>query len=87
MGRAVRTAASSRVEVGKLFHVRDGHRMVTALAAGLRIGVCTGRDSAPLRRRVQDLRLDPLLVSVPIKLQACANGLNLRALVCRRSPF
>ena len=57
-------------EVGKLFHVRDGHRMVTALAAGLRIGVCTGRDSAPLRRRVQDLRLDPLLVSVPDKVAA-----------------
>lgn len=63
----------ARSEVGKYFHVRDGHRIVTGLAAGLRIGVCTGRDSAPLRRRVQDLRLDPLLVSVPDKVVALAS--------------
>jgi 3-deoxy-D-manno-octulosonate 8-phosphate phosphatase (KDO 8-P phosphatase) len=64
--------APAQSEAGKFFHVRDGHRIVNALAAGLRVGVCTGRDSAPLRRRAQDLRLDPLLFSVPDKVVAIA---------------
>ncbi|TVR11445.1 MAG: phenylphosphate carboxylase subunit delta [Planctomycetota bacterium] len=54
----------------KPFHVRDGHRMVAARRAGLVVGVCSGRESAPLQCRVTDLGLSPLFFGVADKV-AC----------------
>lgn len=65
-------------ETLKAFHVRDGHRMVAAQRAGLLVGLCSGRDSAPLRRRADDLGLSPVFLGVSDKVavlqQWCAQA-------------
>lgn len=52
----------------KTFHVRDGHRILMARSAGIRVGIMTGRDSAAIRARVRDLKLDPAFFAVKDKV-------------------
>ncbi len=42
----------------KRFHVRDGMGITLAKAAGLRIGILTGRDSEAVKRRADELGID-----------------------------
>lgn len=85
-GQAADAAAAGH-EVTKSFHVRDGHRMVYARSQGLQIGLCSGRDSAPLRLRAQDLGLDPLLLGVRDKPAAMAEVLQQRGLEWSQVAF
>ena len=41
----------------KFFHVRDGHGIVLALRAGLRVGILSGRRSLANRTRAEELKL------------------------------
>jgi len=42
-------------EETKVFHVRDGHAIVLARAAGIEVAVVSGRKSAAVSRRLEDL--------------------------------
>lgn len=42
----------------KFFHVRDGHRIVMAIRAGLKAGILSGRRSAANETRARELHLD-----------------------------
>lgn len=42
----------------KFFHVRDGHGIVLARRAGLRVGILSGRRSAANETRAAELKLD-----------------------------
>lgn len=55
----------------KRFHVRDGLGMRLLEECGIRVAVLSGRDSAVLRRRVADLRIDLYQFGVKDKLAAC----------------
>ncbi len=46
------------------FHVRDGFGLRRAVAAGLIVGVISGRDSAQVRRRVEELGLQEIHLGV-----------------------
>jgi 3-deoxy-D-manno-octulosonate 8-phosphate phosphatase, yrbI family len=48
----------------KFFHVRDGHGIVLARRAGLRIGILSGRASAANERRAKELKLDFLYTGI-----------------------
>lgn len=50
----------------KRFHVRDGSGITSAMAAGLKVGVITGRSSRCVSLRLAELR-------VPYLLQHCKN--------------
>ena len=41
----------------KFFHVRDGHGIVLALRAGLKVGILSGRRSLANRTRAEELKL------------------------------
>ena len=45
----------------KVFHVRDGFAVKLAQAAGLKVGVLSGRFSPALVRRARELRCDAVL--------------------------
>ncbi len=45
----------------KFFHVRDGHGIVLARRAGLRVGILSGRMSAANETRAKELKLDFLI--------------------------
>jgi len=49
-------------EAMKAFHVRDGLGLKLAQRAGLGVGLLSGRDSAPLRRRAEELGLDAVIL-------------------------
>jgi 3-deoxy-D-manno-octulosonate 8-phosphate phosphatase (KDO 8-P phosphatase) len=42
-------------EESKVFHVRDGHGLVLARAAGIEVAVISGRKSTAVARRLEDL--------------------------------
>jgi 3-deoxy-D-manno-octulosonate 8-phosphate phosphatase (KDO 8-P phosphatase) len=42
----------------KRFHVHDGMGITLAKAAGLKVGILTGRDSEAVRKRAKELRID-----------------------------
>lgn len=44
----------------KRFDVQDGMGVTLARAAGLKVGILTGRDCEPVRRRAQELKIDEL---------------------------
>lgn len=44
----------------KRFDVQDGMAVTLARAAGLKVGILTGRDCEPVRRRAQELQIDEL---------------------------
>lgn len=51
--------AGEDIEV-KRFDVQDGMGVTLARAAGLKVGILTGRESAAVRRRAQELQVDEL---------------------------
>lgn len=53
---------SGRGEELKPFHVRDGLAVRLAQRGGLRVGVLSGRESAPLQRRARDLGMDAVML-------------------------
>lgn len=55
----------------KRFHVRDGLGMRLLEECGIRVAVLSGRDSAVLRRRVADLRIELAQFGVQDKAAAC----------------
>ncbi|MFK3820484.1 3-deoxy-manno-octulosonate cytidylyltransferase [Pseudomonas sp. NPDC089407] len=58
-------------ECFKRFHVRDGMGMRLLEENGVRVAVLSGRDSATLRKRVQDLGVTLCKFGVKDKLAAC----------------
>ena len=54
----------------KVFNVRDGHGIVMARMAGLRIALLTGRKSEVVRRRAAELKVDALREGVTRKGEA-----------------
>ncbi|MEM9554608.1 MAG: phenylphosphate carboxylase subunit delta [Acidobacteriota bacterium] len=58
-GRLLYTAEGETV---KTFHVRDGLAVRLAQRAGLRLGVISGRSSAPLERRLTDLDFEHVVL-------------------------
>ncbi|WND02921.1 HAD-IIIA family hydrolase [Temperatibacter marinus] len=54
----------------KVFHAHDGLGLKLLQQAGLKIGIISGRDSAPLRKRVEDLNLDFALLGCQDKKAA-----------------
>jgi len=55
----------------KRFHVRDGMGIKMLQACGVEVAVVSGRDSATLRKRVQDLGIDRYDFAVKDKAKAC----------------
>lgn len=53
----------------KSFHVRDGYGIVTLRRHGCRVGIITGRSSAIVTRRAQELGIDDVMQGVGDKLQ------------------
>ncbi|MDR2853364.1 MAG: HAD hydrolase family protein [Burkholderiaceae bacterium] len=54
----------------KRFHVQDGYGLKLLRAGGITPAVITGRDSPPLRRRMQDLGIEHVHYGVEKKLPA-----------------
>ena len=51
----------------KTFAIKDGAGLVLARAAGIRVMLCTGRESEAVRRRAADLHLDEVRQNVADK--------------------
>ena len=49
-------------ETLKAFNAKDGQGIRNAQQAGLRVGVLSGRKSAPIERRAAELDLDPVIL-------------------------
>jgi 3-deoxy-D-manno-octulosonate 8-phosphate phosphatase (KDO 8-P phosphatase) len=56
----------------KLFNVRDGHGVVLARLAGMKVALLTGRASDAVRRRAAELKIDQLREGVVRKGEALA---------------
>jgi 3-deoxy-D-manno-octulosonate 8-phosphate phosphatase (KDO 8-P phosphatase) len=54
-------------ERDKVFHVRDGHGIKALRAAGIEVGVISGRRSAAVQRRCRELGIEHLLQGVQDK--------------------
>ncbi len=65
----------------KFFHVRDGHGIVLARRAGLRVGILSGRKSAANRIRAAELKLDFLYEDIKEKDSGFSLLLEEQALV------
>lgn len=83
-GRLVYDGAGER---SKAFHVRDGLAIKLAQAAGLRVGVLSGRSSPPLTRRARELGLDALLVGHADKGRAFTDFLADQATTAERVAY
>ncbi|MCC7462011.1 MAG: HAD-IIIA family hydrolase [Gammaproteobacteria bacterium] len=57
-------------ELGKTFHVRDGHGIKALQAAGVRVAVISGRESRAVARRCAELGVGELLQGVDDKAAA-----------------
>ena len=57
-------------DVGRRFHVRDGSAIKLALAAGLQVGILSGKTSAAVARRAQDLGLTKVHLGERVKAPA-----------------
>jgi 3-deoxy-manno-octulosonate cytidylyltransferase (CMP-KDO synthetase) len=60
-------------EALKRFHVRDGMGIRMLEESGLKVAVLSGRDSPPLRKRVEDLKIDLAFFGVKDKAKVCLN--------------
>ncbi len=74
-------------EIDKVFHVRDGHGIKALQAAGVRVAVISGRDSAAVARRCAELGVGDLRQGVSDKAAAFAAlaaglGIEPRAAAC-----
>lgn len=58
-------------EAVKYFHARDGFGMRLLEMCGIRVGVVSGRDSAALRKRLADLKIELQALGVKDKRTAC----------------
>lgn len=65
---------SERGETLKRFHVLDGHGLKLLVQAGITPAIISGRDSKPLRTRLDGLGIQHVHLGVPDKLQV-AQGL------------
>ncbi len=71
----------------KGFHARDGHRIRLALRAGLTVGLVSGRDSAALRHRADDLGITPCFLGVAEKLPVLKQYLEREGVGWERVAF
>lgn len=55
----------------KAFHARDGLAMRLLVQQGIQVALVSGRDSAPLRRRMHDLGITEAVLGEPDKARAC----------------
>jgi 3-deoxy-D-manno-octulosonate 8-phosphate phosphatase (KDO 8-P phosphatase) len=62
-----RLAYGADGELGKSFHVRDGYGIKAARAAGIKVAVISGRQSAAVRCRCQELGIDHVYLGVEDK--------------------
>lgn len=74
-------------ERDKVFHVRDGHGIKAVRAAGIDIGVISGRRSAAVQRRCRDLGIEHLMQGIQDKGAAFASliarlGVNAQQCAC-----
>jgi 3-deoxy-D-manno-octulosonate 8-phosphate phosphatase (KDO 8-P phosphatase) len=69
---------SSEDRSQKRFHVRDGSMIKAARAAGLTVGIVSGRDSAAVDIRAHELGIDPVYQGVADKI-ACIGAWCLEA--------
>ncbi|MDA3962214.1 MAG: HAD hydrolase family protein [Planctomycetota bacterium] len=60
----------------KVFHARDGHAIKLAIAAGLRVGVVSGRDGDAIMRRARELGCDPVLLGIGDKVAVVQQWLD-----------
>jgi len=65
---------------GRAFHVRDGLAIKAAQAAGIAVGIITGRETAATARRAADLGLDELHQAKRTKLPVWREVLERRGL-------
>ena len=54
----------------KTFDAHDGQGLTLAQSAGLRTGCITGRESAALLRRAQEMRMEFIYMKQPVKMPA-----------------
>jgi 3-deoxy-D-manno-octulosonate 8-phosphate phosphatase (KDO 8-P phosphatase) len=54
----------------KTFDAHDGQGLTLAQTAGLRTGCITGRESAALRRRANEMKMEFIYMKIPVKLPA-----------------
>ena len=54
----------------KTFDAHDGQGLTLAQSAGLRTGCITGRESAALRRRAQEMKMEFIYMKQPVKMPA-----------------
>lgn len=74
-------------ETTKRFHVHDGLGLQVLQGAGLRVGLLSARDSAPLRRRAEELGLDAAMLGVAEKWQAFQEFLDRTQLAARQVAY
>lgn len=74
-------------EQWKVFDVRDGLGVKLAQRAGLKVGILSGRTSAALERRAQDLELDALIMDRSDKAAAFSEFLADHATVPERVAY
>jgi 3-deoxy-D-manno-octulosonate 8-phosphate phosphatase (KDO 8-P phosphatase) len=63
-------------ELGKSFHVRDGHGIKAARAAGIEVAVISGRASGAARRRCEELGIAHLFLGIEDKAATLAGLLS-----------
>jgi 3-deoxy-D-manno-octulosonate 8-phosphate phosphatase (KDO 8-P phosphatase) len=73
-----------RGETEKLFHVRDGHGIKTVLAAGITVAVISGRSSAAVARRCQELGIHHVRQGIEDKAQALQELLTALGIAARQ---
>lgn len=83
-GRLYYTAEGEHM---KRFHVRDGFAVALARRAGLRMALLSGRSSAALARRADELGLDAVLLGHTDKLPAFEAFLAERSLDAERTSY
>jgi len=72
-------------EVEKLFHVRDGYGIRRVLAAGIAVAVISGRDSAAVSRRCEELGIQHVYQGIEDKasvLRQLLSTLGIQARQC-----
>lgn len=71
----------------KRFDVRDGMGVTLARAAGLKVGIITGRESIAVRRRAEELRIDEVCQGYFYKEEALDLLLEKHALVASQVAY